>query len=86
MWTYDYFSPFSYRNNSAKYEDAHEDEKRIFSLTESFWFSVTSMTPQVKVPRWIIISSTKLEIVYTKARHNGINKCEEYFNVLFIRR
>ena len=36
------FSPYSARNNSA----AHPANARIFTLKESFWFALTSFTPQ----------------------------------------
>ncbi|GAB6031583.1 hypothetical protein CHUAL_009348 [Chamberlinius hualienensis] len=44
LWIIDKFSPFSYQNNQT--EMAEEHEKRIFTLKESFWFCVTSLTPQ----------------------------------------
>ncbi|XP_043269225.1 ionotropic receptor 25a-like [Venturia canescens] len=44
LWLFDRFSPFSYQNNPDKiYED---DDKRVFGLRESLWFTLTSITPQ----------------------------------------
>ena len=36
------FSPYSARNN----KEAHPYPTRIFTLKESFWFALTSFTPQ----------------------------------------
>ena len=44
LWCFDRFSPYSYQNNIEKYED--DDETRFFNLKESFWFCMTSLTPQ----------------------------------------
>ncbi|KAI6199349.1 Protein CBR-GLR-7 [Aphelenchoides besseyi] len=44
LWTFDRFSPYSYRNNREKYKD--DNEKREFTLRECFWFCMTSLTPQ----------------------------------------
>ncbi|RWS04533.1 glutamate receptor ionotropic: kainate 2-like protein [Dinothrombium tinctorium] len=41
---FDRYSPYSYQNNKLKYKD--DDEKRIFTLKESMWFCITSLTPQ----------------------------------------
>lgn len=38
------YSPFSYRNNRAKYRDEADD--RFCWLRECFWFTFTSITPQ----------------------------------------
>ena len=40
------FSPYSARNNP----DAHPGPCRQFTLKESFWFALTSFTPQVTLP------------------------------------
>lgn len=40
----DHYSPYSYQNNQLKM--INDNEKRIFTLRESLWFSLTSMTPQ----------------------------------------
>ncbi|KAF7998303.1 hypothetical protein HCN44_009701 [Aphidius gifuensis] len=44
MWLFDKMSPYSYQNNKDKYKD--DDEKREFTLKESLWFCMTSLTPQ----------------------------------------
>ena len=44
LWVFDRFSPFSYQNNIEKFED--DDENRYFNMKESFWFCMTSLTPQ----------------------------------------
>ncbi|KAI6220068.1 Protein CBR-GLR-7 [Aphelenchoides fujianensis] len=44
LWTFDRFSPYSYRNNREKYKE--DAEKREFTLRECFWFCMTSLTPQ----------------------------------------
>ncbi|KAK9884540.1 hypothetical protein WA026_007381 [Henosepilachna vigintioctopunctata] len=44
LWAFDKYSPNSYQNNPGKYED--EDDKRIFTMKESLWFCMTSLTPQ----------------------------------------
>ena len=44
LWVFDRFSPFSYQNNVEKFED--DDETRYFNMKESFWFCMTSLTPQ----------------------------------------
>ena len=36
------YSPYSYKNN----REAHPGPCRDFSLKESFWFAMTSFTPQ----------------------------------------
>ncbi|GMT03397.1 hypothetical protein PENTCL1PPCAC_25571, partial [Pristionchus entomophagus] len=41
---FDRFSPYSYSNNKERYKD--NLEKRVFSLKESLWFCMTSLTPQ----------------------------------------
>ncbi|GBL73770.1 Ionotropic receptor 25a [Araneus ventricosus] len=46
MFMFDRLSPYSYYNNKEKYKDDDEDEKRDFSLKESLWFCMTSLTPQ----------------------------------------
>nr|QHA94732.1 ionotropic receptor 25a [Pardosa pseudoannulata] len=46
MFVFDRLSPYSYYNNKEKYKDDDEDEKRDFSLKESLWFCMTSLTPQ----------------------------------------
>ncbi|XP_035221208.1 ionotropic receptor 25a-like [Stegodyphus dumicola] len=46
MYLFDRLSPYSYYNNKEKYKDDDEDEKRDFSLKESLWFCMTSLTPQ----------------------------------------
>lgn len=48
MYLFDRLSPYSYYNNKEKYKDDDEDEKRDFSLKESLWFCMTSLTPQGK--------------------------------------
>ena len=47
LWIFDRWSPYSYQNNKEKYADDPEEEKREFSLKESLWFCMTSLTPQV---------------------------------------
>lgn len=42
LWFLDRFSPYSARNN----KEAHPYPCRIFTLKESFWFALTSFTPQ----------------------------------------
>ncbi|KFB41372.1 hypothetical protein ZHAS_00008953 [Anopheles sinensis] len=42
LWLLDKFSPYSARNNKA----AYPYECRDFTLKESFWFALTSFTPQ----------------------------------------
>lgn len=44
MWVFDKMSPYSYQNNKDKYKN--DDEKREFTLKESLWFCMTSLTPQ----------------------------------------
>lgn len=44
MWIFDKWSPYSFQNNREKYQD--DDEKREFTLKESLWFCMTSLTPQ----------------------------------------
>ena len=44
LWVFDRWSPYSYQNNMKKYEE--DDEKRFFSLKESLWFCLLSITPQ----------------------------------------
>lgn len=44
LWIFDRWSPYSYQNNKEKYKD--DDEKREFTLKESLWFCMTSLTPQ----------------------------------------
>lgn len=44
LWIFDRFSPYSYQNNREKYK--HSLEKRVFTLKECLWFSMTSLTPQ----------------------------------------
>ncbi|KAK4002516.1 hypothetical protein OUZ56_004340 [Daphnia magna] len=46
LWIFDRWSPYSYQNNKEKYADDPEEEKREFSLKESLWFCMTSLTPQ----------------------------------------
>ncbi|GFY79459.1 ionotropic receptor 25a [Trichonephila inaurata madagascariensis] len=46
MFMFDRLSPYSYYNNKEKFKDDNEDEKRDFSLKESLWFCMTSLTPQ----------------------------------------
>ncbi|XP_054709201.1 ionotropic receptor 25a-like [Uloborus diversus] len=46
LYLFDRLSPYSYYNNKEKYKDDDEDEKRDFSLKESLWFCMTSLTPQ----------------------------------------
>lgn len=47
LWIFDRWSPYSYQNNKEKYIDDPEEEKREFTLKESLWFCMTSLTPQV---------------------------------------
>merc|ERR1712226_549991 len=42
LWFLDRFSPYSAQNNKA----AHPYPSRVFTLKESFWFALTSFTPQ----------------------------------------
>ncbi|GFX39576.1 ionotropic receptor 25a [Trichonephila clavipes] len=46
MFMFDRLSPYSYYNNKEKFKDDNEEEKRDFSLKESLWFCMTSLTPQ----------------------------------------
>lgn len=50
LWIFDRWSPYSYQNNKEKYKDDPEEEKREFTLKESLWFCMTSLTPQVGAP------------------------------------
>jgi hypothetical protein len=43
LWLLDRFSPYSARNN----REAYPGPCREFTLKESFWFALTSFTPQV---------------------------------------
>ena len=43
IWFLDRFSPYSGRNNKAAYSG---ESCRVFTLKESFWFALTSLTPQ----------------------------------------
>ena len=51
FWVVDRFSPCSFQNNQE--EMANDDETRYFNLKESFWFCLTTLTPQGggEVPR-----------------------------------
>ena len=42
IWALDRFSPYSYHNNKEAYPEGARD----FTLGESLWFSLTSLTPQ----------------------------------------
>ena len=42
LWVLDKYSPYSGQNNAEKYAEAC----RKFTLKESFWFALTSFTPQ----------------------------------------
>ena len=42
LWALDRFSPYSYHNNRAAYPEGARD----FTLGESIWFALTSLTPQ----------------------------------------
>ncbi|KAA0202204.1 Ionotropic receptor 8a [Hyalella azteca] len=42
LWLLDRYSPYSAQNNADKYPETC----RIFTLKESFWFALTSFTPQ----------------------------------------
>ena len=42
IWVLDRFSPYSYHNNKAAYPEGARD----FTLGESIWFALTSLTPQ----------------------------------------
>ena len=42
IWLLDRFSPYSYHNNKQAYPDGARD----FTLGESIWFALTSLTPQ----------------------------------------
>ena len=42
LWGLDRFSPYSYYNN----KDAYPDGARDFTIGESMWFALTSLTPQ----------------------------------------
>ena len=44
IWIFDTWSPYSYQNRKEKFKD--DPEKRIFTLKESLWFCLTSLTPQ----------------------------------------
>ncbi|XP_015907481.1 ionotropic receptor 25a [Parasteatoda tepidariorum] len=46
MYCFDRLSPYSYFNNKEKYKDFDDEEKRDFTLKESLWFCMTSLTPQ----------------------------------------
>ena len=43
VWCFDKWSPYSYQNNMERFEE--DDESKFFSLQESLWFVLTSMTP-----------------------------------------
>ena len=44
LWIFDKWSPYSYQNNK---EASQEDEEaRYFTLKESLWFCMTTITPQ----------------------------------------
>lgn len=51
IWAFDRWSPYSYQNNRENIKD--KEEIREFDLKESFWFCMTSLTPQGggQVPR-----------------------------------
>ncbi|KAF2350996.1 Ionotropic glutamate receptor, partial [Trinorchestia longiramus] len=42
LWLLDRYSPYSAQNNADKYPE----NCRKFTLKESFWFALTSFTPQ----------------------------------------
>ena len=42
IWLLDRFSPYSYHNNKSAYPEGARD----FTLGESIWFALTSLTPQ----------------------------------------
>ena len=42
IWGLDRFSPYSYYNNKEAYPEGARD----FTIGESIWFSLTSLTPQ----------------------------------------
>lgn len=44
LWFFDRSSPYSYRNDPDRYKN--DVEKRHFTLKESLWFCITSLTPQ----------------------------------------
>ena len=44
LWFFDRSSPYSYRNDPDRYKN--DVEKRYFTLKESLWFCITSLTPQ----------------------------------------
>jgi ionotropic glutamate receptor len=44
LWFFDRSSPYSYMNNPSRYK--HDVEKRFFTMKESLWFCITSLTPQ----------------------------------------
>ena len=44
LWFIDRFSPYSYQNNMESFEE--EDGKKYFTLKESLWFCLTTLTPQ----------------------------------------
>ncbi|XP_066584759.1 ionotropic receptor 25a-like [Prorops nasuta] len=44
IWIFERWSPKSYLNNPELYKEEHGT--RIFDLRESFWFTITAMTPE----------------------------------------
>uniref|UniRef100_A0A0N5C9D9 PBPe domain-containing protein n=1 Tax=Strongyloides papillosus TaxID=174720 RepID=A0A0N5C9D9_STREA len=46
MWIFDKLSPFSYTNLSKKEQNSELENKRKFTIKESLWFCLTSLTPQ----------------------------------------
>lgn len=44
LWFFDRSSPYSYRNDPERYKN--DVEKRWFTIKESLWFCITSLTPQ----------------------------------------
>ncbi|XP_058796221.1 ionotropic receptor 25a-like [Phymastichus coffea] len=44
VWIFDTWSPYSYQNNV--HSRKNDRQKRVFTLKESLWFSLTSLTPQ----------------------------------------
>ena len=42
IWALDRFSPYSYYNNKNAYPEGARD----FTIGESLWFALTSLTPQ----------------------------------------
>ena len=63
LWFIDRFSPYSYQNNMERFEE--EDGKKYFTLKESLWFCLTTLTPQGSVlhSHWSRTVEARLSLV-----------------------